>query len=453
VVKADGLAAGKGVAVCLDRESARASVQSAMVEGAFGKAGARVVIEELMTGEEASYFVVSDGTEFLAMPACQDHKRLFDLDQGPNTGGMGAYCPAPVVTPEVEARVIGEIVKPTLSGMAAEGQPYRGLLYVGLMIDGGRPRVVEYNCRFGDPECQPLMLMLDSDLLEILEASAQGRLPDSPPRWRKGAALCIVIASQGYPGAYRRGLPIVGLERAAAVPQARIFHAGTARKDGGWETRGGRVLGVTAWGESLALASARGYSAVAAIHFDGAHNRRDIGLKGLKQGMSNRPAKNVGIVLGSASDLEVAKKATEILDRLGIGHEVAVASAHRTPERVRTFIHACEGEGVEVFIAIAGMAAALPGVVAAETACPVIGVPVQSAALVGLDSLLSIAQMPPGIPVATVAVGGGGNAALLAAHILGLKYPDIRATLTEYRLEQARKVEEAHRAAGLSKLV
>jgi phosphoribosylamine--glycine ligase len=213
------------------------------------------------------------------------------------------------------------------------------------------------------------------------------------------------------------------------------------------------VLGVTAWGETLPLALARGYAAAGAVTWEGAQHRRDIGLKGLKDDMPGRPAKNVGIVLGSASDLEVAKKATEILDKLGLGHEVAVASAHRTPERVRAFIRACEGAGVEVFVAIAGMAAALPGVVAAETTCPVIGVPVQSGALAGLDALLSIAQMPPGIPVATVAVGGGANAALLAAEILGLKYPAVRAALTEYRLEQARKVEEAHRAAGLSALV
>jgi phosphoribosylamine--glycine ligase len=261
------------------------------------------------------------------------------------------------------------------------------------------------------------------------------------------------MASGGYPGAYEQGLPIRGLDALAESDTCRVFHAGTARSDGRWITSGGRVLGVTAWGDGLGEALAAGYRAVAAIDWPGAHHRRDIGLKGMKRQRGQRPPTNVGIVLGSASDLEVAHQATSLLERLGVGYELAVASAHRTPERTRRFVRACEEAGAEVFIAIAGMAAALPGVVAAETPRPVIGVPVASAALAGLDALLSIAQMPPGVPVATVAVGGGANAALLAAQMLALKYPDVAAAVQEYRLEQALKVEDAHREAGLSTLI
>jgi phosphoribosylamine--glycine ligase len=453
VVKADGLAAGKGVIICHDAAAAEEAVRAVMVDKHFGAAGDRVVVEEFLEGEEASYFVVSDGEHYVTFPSAQDHKPIGDLDRGPNTGGMGAYCPAPVVTPEVECKVLERVVEPTLRGMAAEGAPYRGVLYVGLMIADGDPYVVEYNCRFGDPECQPLMMMLQSDLLELLEGAAGGGIAAVRPGWRKGAAACMVMASGGYPGDYAKGLPISGLELLEENETLRVFHAGTARNNGGWATNGGRVLGVTAWGEGLAAALARGYAAVEAIGWEGATYRRDIGLKGLKHDKGGRAAVNVGIVLGSVSDMEVAKKATAVLEKLGIGYELAVASAHRTPERLRRFMKACEESGAEVFIAIAGMAAALPGVIAAETFLPVVGVPVKSTAFEGMDSLLSIAQMPPGVPVATVGVDGGVNAALLAAQMLALKYPDIQAGLQEFRLEQAAQVEEAHRAAGLSKLI
>ena len=232
-----------------------------------------------------------------------------------------------------------------------------------------------------------------------------------------------------------------------------VFHAGTTRKEGGWTTNGGRVLGITAWGETLGQALTSGYHTLEGIGWEGAAFRRDIGLKGLKRMTTDRPGINVGIVLGSASDMDVADKVTSHLDKLGIRYELAVASAHRTPERVRQFISGCTNGGAEVFIAIAGMAAALPGVVAAETTLPVIGVPVKSSAFEGLDALLSIAQMPPGIPVATVAVNGGANAALLAASILSVKYEDIAAGLKEFRIEQALKIAEAHQKAGLSTLV
>ena len=453
VVKADGLAAGKGVFVCRDRESAERAVHTIMVERAFGEAGEWVVVEECLEGEEASFFVVSDGQHFFTLPSAQDHKPIGDLDRGPNTGGMGAYCPAPVVSPEMERRILSEVVEPTLRGMAAEGNPYRGVLYVGLMISQGTPQVLEYNCRFGDPECQALMMMLDSDLVEILESAAKGRLNGFSARWREGSAACIVMASGGYPGEFHRGRSIRGLDVVEEGDSCRVFHAGTARSNGRWVTNGGRVLGVTAWGPDLATALATGYRAAEGLSWEKVTYRRDIGLKGLKHDRGGRPATSVGIIVGSVTDLEVARQAGAILERLGIGFEMAVTSAHRTPERTRRFVRACETSGVEVFIAVAGMAAALPGAVAAETSRPVVGVPVNASSLDGLDSLLSIAQMPPGVPVATVAVGGGSNAALLAAQMLALKYPDIRAGLQEYRIELALKVEGAHRDAGLSTLL
>ena len=453
VIKADGLAAGKGVMICREREEARQAIHTIMVDKAFGASGDRVVVEGFLSGEEASYFVVSDGVNYVTLPSAQDHKPIGELDRGPNTGGMGAYCPAPVVDRKTERKVLEKIVEPTLRGMAAEGHPYSGVLYVGLMISGGEPFVVEYNCRFGDPECQPLMMMLDSDLLELLDGAARGDIAGIEPRWRKGAAACMVMASGGYPGEYAKGASIHGLGQLEEDDTARVFHAGTVRSNGGWATNGGRVLGVTAWGENLAAALERGYRMLGGISWEGATYRRDIGLKGLKHDRAGRPALNVGIVLGSVSDMEVARKATDICERLDIGYELAVASAHRTPERLRRFMKACEEGGAEVFIAIAGMAAALPGVIAANTLLPVVGVPVKSTAFEGMDSLLSIAQMPPGVPVATMGVNGGANAGLLAAQMLALKYPDIGAGLKEYRLEQESQVEEAHRAAGLSKLI
>ena len=282
VVKADGLAAGKGVTICRDRDTAREAIVSAMEGRVFGDAGSQIVIEDFLPGEEASIFAISDGERFLTFPPAQDHKPLGDGDTGPNTGGMGAYCPAPVVTPAVQDRIVAEIIQPTLSGMAAEGHPYRGVLYVGLMIRDGAPYVVEYNCRFGDPECQPLLMMLESDLLEILEAALDGTLDSVRPRWRNGAATCIVMASEGYPGPYRSGLRIDGLENIVPTGDLQVFHAGTERDSGGWATRGGRVLGVTAWGESLKQAIERGYRAVDSIGWDGVIYRRDIGQKGLQ---------------------------------------------------------------------------------------------------------------------------------------------------------------------------
>jgi phosphoribosylamine--glycine ligase len=284
VVKADGLAAGKGVAMCETVGDAERALQETMSDRRFGAAGERVVVEEWLDGEEASYYAISDGHAVVTLAAAQDHKRALDGDVGENTGGMGAYSPAPVFTDAVEKRVLEEIVYPTIRGMAAEGAPFQGVLFVGLMIDmSGVPRVVEFNVRFGDPETQPLMVRLQDDLLPLLRASAQGTLEDGQTlRWGE-AATCVVMASGGYPRSYDTGVPIHGLSEAGDLEGVAIFHAGTRRGDDGvFVTAGGRVLGVTASGESVAVSRERAYAAVDRIEFEGSHHRRDIAGRALR---------------------------------------------------------------------------------------------------------------------------------------------------------------------------
>jgi phosphoribosylamine--glycine ligase len=283
VVKADGLAAGKGVTVCHTREEALEAVRLAMVERVFGDAGDRVLLEAFLSGEEASFHVLTDGERILPMPTSQDHKRAFDHDLGPNTGGMGAYSPAPVITDALQTRILADIVEPAIRGMAARGMPYRGVLYTGLMIVEGAPFVVEFNVRFGDPETQPLLVRLDEDLLPLLDGAAQGRLEDRPLSVTPDAAVCVVMASGGYPGTYRKGLPVEGLEQAAAMEHTWVFHAGTARQADQITTNGGRVLGVTARGASVATAIERAYHTLACINWPGVQYRRDIGHRAMQR--------------------------------------------------------------------------------------------------------------------------------------------------------------------------
>ncbi len=282
VVKASGLAAGKGALVCLTLDEARTALDRLMRQRAFGAAGDEVVVEAFMEGEEASVFALTDGRDYQLLATAQDHKRIGEGDTGPNTGGMGAYAPAPVAGPTLLARVRREIIEPTLAGMAAEGCPYRGVLYAGLMITPEGPKVVEFNCRLGDPEAQIVLPLLETDLVEVFEKMADRRLGEVTLRQRAGAAACVVMASGGYPGAYEKDFPIDGLDEAGAMDGVVVFHAGTRRDDAGRVvTAGGRVLGVTATGTGLAEALRRAYRAVAAIGFEGAQYRRDIGQKGL----------------------------------------------------------------------------------------------------------------------------------------------------------------------------
>ncbi len=283
VVKASGLAAGKGAVVCQTLEEARSALESMLGPGAvFGAAGSEVVIEEFMAGEEASVFAVCDGENFLLLPSAQDHKRIFDGDRGPNTGGMGAYSPAPLMTSDLLERTCREIIEPTLAGMRLEGHPYCGVLYVGVMVTAQGPKVVEFNCRLGDPETQAVLPVYEGDLLELLLASVENRLAEaSAPEEPQRSAAVGVLASGGYPDAYRKGCPIQGLSEAESVPGAQVIHAGTQSKEGVLATAGGRVLGIVGEGKSLAEALHAAYEGVDRVHFEGMQYRRDIGQKGL----------------------------------------------------------------------------------------------------------------------------------------------------------------------------
>ena len=280
VVKADGLAAGKGVIVAMTEQEALDAVDAIMEDHSFGDAGARVVIEEFMEGEEASLLAFTDGMTICPMISAQDHKRAYDGDRGPNTGGMGTYAPAPVMTPEMTKRAVEEILEPTIAAMAQGGRTYRGCLYLGLMVTADGPKVVEFNARFGDPETQAVLPLLDSDLVEIMCACTNETLADVSIRWKDGAAVCVVLASGGYPGAYKKGQEIIGIADAEAMG-ALVFHAGTAMKDGKLVTNGGRVLGVVGRGADISSAVDAAYAAAEKISFKDAYYRKDIAHRAL----------------------------------------------------------------------------------------------------------------------------------------------------------------------------
>jgi len=282
VVKADGLCAGKGVIVCRTTEEALDAVNLIMINESFGDAGKKIVVEECLQGEEASFMVFTDGKDVLPMPSSQDHKPVFDGDKGPNTGGMGAYSPAPVVTEALEKQILGEIIRPTIEAMAGMGRPYRGVLYAGVMIDEGRAKVLEFNCRFGDPEAQPVVMRLKSDIVTVMEAVIDGDLSRLRLDWDPRAAVCVVMASKGYPRSYKNGIPISGLDQVKTLSDTVVFHAGTRKNAEKTVTHGGRVLGVTALGETIAEAIDRTYNAVQRIEWQGVHFRKDIGRKALE---------------------------------------------------------------------------------------------------------------------------------------------------------------------------
>ena len=283
VIKADGLAAGKGVIIAQTREEAVAAATDMLSGNAFGSAGSRVVIEEFLTGEEASFLVITDGKNIVPLASAQDHKAIYDGDKGPNTGGMGAYSPAPVVTQAVHDTAMQRIIRPTIDGMATEGRPYCGVLYAGLMINGDQVKTLEFNARFGDPECQPLLMRMKSDIVPVLLAVANGDLSGVKIEWHDQATICVVMAAEGYPGDYRKGDEINGLDDAAKVEELVVFHAGTATRDGHCVTNGGRVLGVTAMGDTVKKAIEKAYQGVALISWPGVQYRTDIGKKALSR--------------------------------------------------------------------------------------------------------------------------------------------------------------------------
>lgn len=447
VIKADGLAGGKGVMLCHSEEKAYDALDFIMGAGHFGKAGAIVVIEEFLYGEEASFLAFSDGKNILPLPTAQDHKAVFDGDAGPNTGGMGAYSPAPVVDTLIQRKVMSDVMQPIIAGMAKEGHPYKGVLYAGLMINRDQIKVLEFNCRFGDPETQPLLMRIKSDIVPVMLGVAQGDINgmqlDIDPR----AAVCVVMASGGYPGKYETGFEISGLLDAMDCPDIAVFHAGTMEKDGKLVTAGGRVLGVTALGDTIEDAITTAYGAAEDINWPSMHMRYDIGQKALTL-LARKP--KVGIVMGSDSDLPVMEEAAKVLKQFGISFSVTVSSAHRTPEKAARFAANAYAEGMRVIIAGAGMAAHLAGVLAAHTTLPVIGVPIDSSSLQGLDALFSTVQMPPGIPVASMGIGKAGakNAGLFAVQILAQEDPKLTQDLVQYKKDLAAQVEAKAQKLG-----
>jgi phosphoribosylamine--glycine ligase len=447
VVKADGLAAGKGVIVATTVKEAKDAVELIMQDKAFGEAGNKVVIEACLQGEEASFIAFTDGKTVLPLPTSQDHKAIFDGDKGPNTGGMGAYSPAPVVTEAIADYVMNKVMLPTIQGMASEGRPFKGMLYAGLMIAGDKVKVLEFNCRFGDPEAQPLLMRLKSDVIDIFEAVIDGTLDTIEMKIDPRPTVCVVMSSGGYPGTYETGKVIKGLSKATKEPEVQVFHAGTATKNKRTVTAGGRVLGVTAVGKTLEKAIEQAYKSVDCIQWTGCYCRRDIGAKALRRPEKQRTRALVGIVMGSDSDLPVMQAAADFLKKMQIPYEMTVASAHRTPERAARWASTAQERGLKIIIAGAGMAAHLAGVLAAHTELPVIGVPLDASPLHGMDALLATVQMPPGIPVATMAIGkpGAKNGAVFAARILALEDKGVASRLQEFKLEMVREVEEKAR--------
>ena len=282
VVKADGLAAGKGVIICKTEEDALDAIKLIMEKKAFGKAGERIIIEDFLKGEEASFLAITDGKTVAPLPPCQDHKAIFDRDKGPNTGGMGAYSPTPIISPKLKQEIMNSIMIPTVKAMEKEGRPYKGVLYAGLMITNDGPKVLEYNCRLGDPETQPIMMKLKNDLVDVLLSAVEGRLSKIKLNCDNKVALCVVMASKGYPGTYEKGKEIKGIEEASKIKDVVVFHAGTAVNGGKLVTAGGRVLGVTAMGVGIKRAINKAYEAVAKIKWEGVHYRKDIGEKAIK---------------------------------------------------------------------------------------------------------------------------------------------------------------------------
>jgi phosphoribosylamine--glycine ligase len=282
VIKADGLAAGKGVLICANRQEAEGAIDEILVRKTFGEAGKKLVIEEFLEGEEASFMVLTDGEHILPLASSQDHKRLCDHDRGPNTGGMGAYSPAPAVTPAIHERIVRDILRPLLAGLKRRGIRYRGVIYVGLMITEAGPNVLEFNARFGDPECQPIMMRLKSDLIPLLEATIEGKLDQVQAEWSEDSAVCVVLCTGGYPGAYEKGKEISGLNKLKDWADGFVFHAGTTLNNDRWFTTGGRVLGVTARGKEITDAVKEVYRAVRQISWEGMHYRRDIAHRALK---------------------------------------------------------------------------------------------------------------------------------------------------------------------------
>ncbi len=433
IVKADGLAGGKGVIVTDDKKQAQAAAQD-IFAGKFGAAGHKVLIEDGLMGREISVFVLSDGQHYHVLPFCQDHKRIYDNDQGPNTGGMGAVCPVPWVDDYLYQKIEQTIIAPTMQGLKDQELDFSGILFIGIMVDAkNNPWVLEYNVRFGDPEAEILLPALDEDWADIFDKVAKKQLANYQFTAKPKAANVVILAAQGYPEEPAMGEAI--LPRPELSDHQRLYYAGVTCDDkGNLITGGGRVLAAVGLGNNLNIAYDHAYDLAEKQRFNHAQMRSDIGRKTMQQ------SPMVGIIMGSKSDIELLNKAAEMLKKFGIPFEGKIASAHRTPDMVTQWCAQAPQKGMKVIIAAAGLSAALPGVVAAHTHLPVIGLPVQSGALQGVDALYSIAQMPPGVPVASVGINGAINAALQAIRICAIDDEILQQKLKDYKDKAAEQI-------------
>lgn len=433
IVKADGLAGGKGVIVTDDKKEALQAAGD-IFAGKFGDAGHKILIEDGLIGREISVFVLSDGENYHILPFCQDHKRIYDNDQGPNTGGMGAVCPVPWVNDSLSDAIEQDIIKPTMQGLADQELAFSGVLFIGIMVDEqNTPWVLEYNVRFGDPEAEILLPALDEDWADIFHKVANNQLKHYCFTAKPRAANVVILAAQGYPEE-----PVLG-ETILPYPELskdqRLYYGGVSCDDqGNLITAGGRVLAAVGLGGNLQSAYNNAYDLAQKQQFDHAQMRYDIGKKTMQQ------SPMVGIIMGSKSDLELLDKAVEILKQFEIPFEGKIASAHRTPDLVTQWSEQASQKGIKVIIAAAGLSAALPGVVSAHTCLPVIGLPVQSGALQGVDALYSIAQMPPGVPVASVGINAAVNAALQAIRICAIDDENLQKKLQDYKNSAAEQI-------------
>ncbi len=439
IVKADGLAAGKGVIVSDDKSFALAQAHE-ILKGRFGKDNKQVLVEDGLTGQEISLFVLTDGKSFHILPLCQDHKRIYDGDKGPNTGGMGAVCPLPWVSDALMEKLKQKIVAPTICGLKEQQLGFCGILFIGVMVDDkGEPWVLEYNTRFGDPEAEILLPALKEDWADIFDKTAQKKLKDYVFTQKPMAAATVILAAENYPDSPYDGEILQAAPLASA--RQKLYYSGVAQNDEGrLVSSGGRVLAATGLGHNLKQALDNAYHLAQQQQFKNAQMRGDIGQKTLKA------CPQIGIIMGSSSDVALLEKTVAILKDFDVAFEGKIASAHRTPQDVTDWACAAASKGIKVIIAAAGLSAALPGVVAAHSHLPVIGLPVESGSLSGLDALYSIAQMPPGVPVASVGINGAVNAALQALRICALDDEDIQKKLALYQQQAAEKVRQSQKA-------
>lgn len=430
VIKADGLCAGKGVLIAQSFDEGADFIKSALEGESFGQSGAKIIIEEFLVGEEISVFALTDGKSIKYLSVAQDHKRVFEGDKGPNTGGMGAYASTSLASPRLMEHVHNTIIIPTLETLKSQGVVYKGVLYAGLILTSKGAQVLEYNCRFGDPETQVLLPLLETDLALLVKAVVEEELEGLEISLSPKKAVCFVAASGGYPGDYTKNKVIHGLDKTSSL----VFHAGTKKEKDNILTNGGRVLNIVVLANTIKEARKKALLELEKISFEAMHYRKDIALKEL-----TRPL--VSVIMGSESDLPILKETLKIFEELNIPFTVHTLSAHRTPHEVIELAKSWEEKGIKVAIAAAGMAAHLPGIISGCTDIPVIGVPL-AASFNGLDALYSMVQMPGGVPVATVSVGKAGakNAAILALRILALSNPEIAKKLKTYKEQQTMAV-------------